>query len=320
MPQLRTPPNFESFVPLANTGTNRSRSARDRMAKWSPCNPESAAATSAVSYYFGKKLHEELGIPVGIIQQAYAGTPIEGWMPTGIQMDDPRIAETLADLESKSKRYSRDEALTTFAEELKTYNDQIAAGDTLQSRTRTRKPPFITRPADMGHQAPGHIFNAMIYPIRPYGIRGAIWYQGERNSKNVPQALNYRNQLAKMIGYYRESWHELSDGNVSKDFSFYFTQLPSWNPRQTEPVEGLEAAWAVNREMMRLVATEIPNSGMAVSIDTGDPVALHPKNKKPIGPPTRLSCPQADVWQRVHRLRSSIPETNGCRYQDHAAF
>ena len=54
---------------------------RDRLVRWKPCTPESAAETSAVSYYFGKKLHQELGIPVGIIQRAYAGTPIEGWMP-----------------------------------------------------------------------------------------------------------------------------------------------------------------------------------------------------------------------------------------------
>jgi hypothetical protein len=54
---------------------------RDRLCRWKPCDPEAAAETSAVAYYFGKKLHQELGIPVGIIQRAYAGTPIEGWMP-----------------------------------------------------------------------------------------------------------------------------------------------------------------------------------------------------------------------------------------------
>ena len=123
----------------------------------------------------------------------------------------------------------------------------------------------------------------MIHPVRPYGIRGAIWYQGERNAKDVPQALNYRRQLTLLINYYRSSWHELSGGNVAKDFPFYFTQLPSWTPAQEKPVEHLEAAWAVNREMMRLVDSEIPNTGMAVSIDTGDTIALHPKNKKPIG-------------------------------------
>ena len=60
----------------------------------------------------------------------------------------------------------------------------------------------------------------MIHPIRPYGIRGIIWYQGERNSKDVPQAVHYKSQLIKLIGYYRNSWHKMSNGNVPKDFLF----------------------------------------------------------------------------------------------------
>jgi sialate O-acetylesterase len=123
----------------------------------------------------------------------------------------------------------------------------------------------------------------MIYPVRPYGIHGAIWYQGERNSRNVPQAAHYRMQLGQLINYYRSSWHDLSGGNVADDFPFQFTQLPSWTAPQKEPVEGLKAPWAVNRESMRLTTRDVPNTAMSVCIDTGDAVALHPKSKKPIG-------------------------------------
>jgi sialate O-acetylesterase len=62
----------------------------------------------------------------------------------------------------------------------------------LKNKNRPLQPPSITKPADLGNQYPANIFNAMIYPIRPYGIKGVIWYQGERNSKTVPQALAYR--------------------------------------------------------------------------------------------------------------------------------
>ncbi|MDP7205867.1 MAG: hypothetical protein QGH11_09875, partial [Pirellulaceae bacterium] len=88
--------------------------------------------------------------------------------------------------------------------------------------------------------------------------------------------------LALLIDYYRRSWHQLSKGAVARDFPFYFVQLPSWHPSQTSPVEH-DAAWAVSREMMRLVERTVPNTGMAVSIDTGDPVLLHPLDKRPIG-------------------------------------
>ena len=244
----------------------------DCVAKWAPCAPDSAATCSAVSFYFARKLHQELKIPIGIVVQAYAGTPIEGWMPREIQMNDPRTRKDVEETDKISAAYD----ITQAKKQLERAMQRWKQGE-------RRGKPVLRTPGNWGHQYPGNIFNGMIHPVRPYGIRGAIWYQGERNAKDVPQALNYRRQLTLLINYYRSSWHELSGGNVAKDFAFYFTQLPSWTPAQEKPVEHLEAAWAVNREMMRLVASEVPNTGMAVSIDTGDVIALHPKNKKPIG-------------------------------------
>ena len=178
---------------------------------------------------------------------------------------------------------TREAALEKFHKELAEYNAAVDAGETMKNKVKPLSPPIITKPADLGHQYPQNIYNAMINPVRPYGIRGAIWYQGERNSKNVPQAAHYRHQLAQLITHYRDSWHKESNGNVARDFPFQFTQLPSWNPPQTKPVEGLEASWTVNRESMRLVTHDVANTAMAVSIDTGDAIQLHPKNKKPIG-------------------------------------
>ena len=262
---------------------------RDLLGKWKPCNPESAAETSVVAYNFGKKLHLDLGVPVGIIQEAYAGTPIEGWMPWDVQKDIAQSKEQKEEMDNAKQRQiegkgvSRESALATFNQEQADYNAAVASGESMKNKNRELKPPYITKPADMGNQYPANIFNAMIYPVRPYGIKGIIWYQGERNAKTVPQAVAYREQLERLISYYRFSWHELSGGNVSKDLPFFFTQLPGWEPPQTQPVEGLEDTWSANRESMRLVSMEYPNTGMAVGIDCGDPVALHPKNKKPIG-------------------------------------
>ena len=244
----------------------------DCVAKWTPCAPDSAATCSAVSFYFARKLHQELKIPIGIVIQPYAGTPIEGWMPKEIQMNDPRTRKDVEKMDELSAAYDLAQA-----------KKQLERAMQRWKQGERRGKPVLRTPGNWGHQYPGNIFNGMIHPIRPYGIRGAIWYQGERNAKDVPQALNYHRQLTLLINYYRTSWHELSGGNVAKNFPFYFTQLPSWTRAQEKPVEGLEAAWAVNREMMRLVASEVPNTGMAVSIDTGDAIALHPKNKKPIG-------------------------------------
>ena len=282
-------PNYRIFKSGREHWHEPLKEKRDLMGQWKTCNPESAAETSVVAYNFGKKLHLALNVPVGIIQEAYAGTPIEGWMPWEVQQDIAQSKEQKAEMDKSAKRQldgkgeSREKSLAAFNQEMTDYNKQVAAGETMKSKNRELKPPYIKKPADMGNQYPANIFNAMIYPIRPYGIKGAIWYQGERNSKTVPQAVAYGEQLKRLISYYRSSWHELSGGNVAKDFPFFFTQLPSWEPPQTQPVEGVEATWSVNREAMRLVSIEMPHTGMAVGIDCGDPVALHPQNKKPIG-------------------------------------
>jgi sialate O-acetylesterase len=276
-------PNFRIFKSSREHWHEPLNESRDLLSTWVSCTPDTAATTSAVSYYFGKTLHEALGVPVGIIVQAYAGTPIEGWMPMDIQAGDKRTEQHIAQLNKNSRRYDRDDAMKTWKQEHVTYKQKIAAGETMKNQWKQLQPPFITKPANLGHQYPSHIYNAMIHPIRPYGIRGAIWYQGERNSKNAPQAEHYREQIKKLISYYRSSWHEMSAGNVADDFPFILTQLPSWHSPQNEPTEGLESPWAVNREAMRLASKDLPNVGLVVSIDTGDAVLLHPKNKRPIG-------------------------------------
>jgi sialate O-acetylesterase len=243
----------------------------DSKAMWTECSPETAATCSAVSYYFAWKLHKELRVPVGVILQPYADTPIEGWMPKGIQLDDPRTRATIEEMDADSAAY-----------------DPIAAQKQLERATELWKQgkrkgePKLRTPSNWGHQYPGNIFNGMINPVRPFGIRGAIWYQGERNAKHVAQAANYENQLPVMIDYYRSSWHEMSEGNVARDFPFYFVQLPGWLADQSEPVEP-DAPWAVSRESMRRVAMTVRNTGVAVAVDTGDAVLLHPKDKKPVG-------------------------------------
>ncbi len=282
-------PNYRIFKSAREHWHEPLKEKRDLLGQWKPCNPESAAETSVVAYNFGKKLHLALNVPVGIIQEAYAGTPIEGWMPWEVQQDMAQSREQKTDMDQSAQRQldgkgeSREKSLQQFESELAEYNSKVAAGETMKNKTRALQPPSISKPANLGSQYPANIFNAMIYPIRPYGIKGAIWYQGERNSKTVPQAVAYHEQLKRLISYYRTSWHDLSGGNVSKDFPFFFTQLPSWESPQTQPVEGVEATWSVNRESMRLVSMEMPHTGMAVGIDCGDPVALHPQNKKPIG-------------------------------------
>lgn len=117
---------------------------------------------------------------------------------------------------------------------------------------------------------PSLLFNAMINPLIPYAIKGAIWYQGEANT---PQAYQYRKSFPLMITDWRKQWQQ-------GDFPFYFVQLTSFNDNNGNSTKG--SAWAELRES-QASALVLPNTEMAVTTDIGDANDIHPKNKLDVG-------------------------------------
>ena len=117
---------------------------------------------------------------------------------------------------------------------------------------------------------PTVLYNGMLTPVAPLAIAGALWYQGEQNSE---RGYQYRKILPVMIADWRRLFGQ-------GDFPFYIVSLPQFKPRSTTPVDD---AWAETRESQALTAANVPNSCIAVTIDTGDPENLHPKDKEPVG-------------------------------------
>ena len=115
---------------------------------------------------------------------------------------------------------------------------------------------------------PTFLFNAMLHPLIPYAIKGAIWYQGEANAA---QAYLYRELLPLMITDWRNRW--------GYDFPFYTVQLANFMARQENPSE---SAWAELREAQAL-SLHLANTGLAVAVDIGDANDIHPKNKQEVG-------------------------------------
>ena len=118
---------------------------------------------------------------------------------------------------------------------------------------------------------PAVLYEGMLAPIAPLSITGAIWYQGEQNS---PRGYQYRKILPAMIADWRKLFGQ-------GDFPFYIVSLPAFKPRSATPVDGDE--WAETRESQALTAASVPNSCLAVTIDTGDPDNIHVKDKQPVG-------------------------------------
>jgi sialate O-acetylesterase len=112
-------------------------------------------------------------------------------------------------------------------------------------------------------------YNGRIAPIIPYGIKGAIWYQGESNSGKAAQ---YAQLFPMMINDWRVRWQQ-------GYFPFLFVQLANFKDRQAEPSDD---EWAYLREA-QLKTLDQPNTGMAVSIDIGEANDIHPRNKFDVG-------------------------------------
>lgn len=117
---------------------------------------------------------------------------------------------------------------------------------------------------------PSVLYEGMLAPIAPLSITGALWYQGEQNSD---RGFQYRKILPTMIADWRRLFGQ-------GDFPFYIVSLPAFGHRSSTPVD---ASWAETRESQALAATSVRNSCLAVTIDTGDPDNIHPKDKLPVG-------------------------------------
>ena len=118
---------------------------------------------------------------------------------------------------------------------------------------------------------PTVLYEGMLRPLAPLRIAGALWYQGEQNSE---RGWHYRKVLPAMIA----DWRRLF---AQGDFPFYIVSLPAFKHRSSEPVAG--DPWAETRESQAVAAASVPNTCLAVAIDTGDADNIHPKEKLPVG-------------------------------------
>jgi sialate O-acetylesterase len=117
---------------------------------------------------------------------------------------------------------------------------------------------------------PTVLYEGMLKPVAPLAITGALWYQGEQNSD---RGFQYRKLLPVMIADWRKLFGQ-------GDFPFYIVSLPAFQPRSDTPVTD---PWTELRESQAITAATVPNTCLAVTIDTGDAANIHPRDKQPVG-------------------------------------
>ena len=133
------------------------------------------------------------------------------------------------------------------------------------------------------------IYNAMIVPLVPFGIRGALWYQGE---SNAGRAYQYRQSFPLMINDWRKVWS--IDGKPD-DFSFYWVQLSSFGANNDS---NKGSGWAELREAQNMTLS-LPKTGMAVTTDIGNPKDIHPTNKQDVAHRLAVNALKLDYGQNI---------------------
>ncbi len=369
--------------------------------EWKICTPETVPGFSAVGYFFGRNLYQELNVPIGLIQTAWGGTVAETWISSETIKDDPDFNTPLQTLQQMNLEKFREEKLnrikTLLGGELPTEDKGMVDGkpiwnaldlndgdwktitapkyweeqgymdidgigwyrkeiDLSEEQTKSNlsihlgkiddsditwingievgktegqtdkeriytieskylkpgKNMIVVRVEDKGgnggiygkpedqfvaigkekinisgdwkfriakaniaslnvgpNSYPTLLYNAMIHPLIPYGMKGAIWYQGESNASRAKQ---YQRIFPSLITDWRKHWGQ-------GDFPFLFVSLANYYPAVPEPGE---SNWAELREA-QTKTLKLPNTGMAVTIDIGEANDIHPKNKQEVG-------------------------------------
>ena len=240
---------------------------------WKVCTPQTIAeggwsGFSAAAYYFGRELHKELGVAVGLMDSSWGGTVIQTWTPPegfaavpALQADYERVQ--LSDPRTLPHRQRLERTLAETQQWLDTARKAMT--DKALVLAMPTYPAELLPPRDVQHATA--LFNGMISPLCPFALRGAIWYQGEAN---LNEGALYTERMKALIAGWRQLWG-------LGDFPFYFVQIAPFN--YGGDGERMGAFWEAQAEAVRL----IPNTGMAVINDIGDVRDIHPTNKQDVG-------------------------------------
>jgi sialate O-acetylesterase len=238
----------------------------DCVGTWSECSPETAAKFSAVAYFFGRRLHKELNVPVGLINTSWGGTRIEPWTPPAGFASVRKLEEIEKQVGQADSKYRNTvtQSLDTIEAWVRNARKALAADQALPAT-----PVWPAHPLS-SHRQPTGLYNAMVHPLVPFAIRGAIWYQGESNRED---GLLYYEKMKALINGWRTVWEQGA-------FPFYLVQLAPFR-YGGDPLL-LPQIWEAQKASL-----SAPNTGMAVITDIGNLSDIHPRNKQDVG--TRLA-------------------------------
>ena len=218
---------------------------------WESSNSNASLRMSAIGYYFGKILSNEIKQPIGIINLSVGGSPIESWLDRNI--------------------LKQSDSFSVKADSNWIFNDDLPVW------VRQRATENVGAQEKNSDHAfkPGYIYEHGIELISKLPIKGILWYQGESNAQEMPRVIEYPALLRLMISDYRKAW------SVS-DLPFYIIQLSS-----IDTVGYKSKYWPAFRQLQYDIVSKKDHIGIVPTHDLGNRNNVHPNDKKTVA--TRLS-------------------------------
>lgn len=234
---------------------------QDFQGKWLPALPEHVMGFSAVGYFFARNIHEQVKVPVGIINSSWGGTRIDPWLAEEGFSQVPELAEMA---QQRAEQLPGQAAYETkFTAHLKATRDWCDAAEAA-AKSQAPVPPQPATLALLPLQSQTGMYQAMIHPLRNYGVKGFLWYQGESNNG---EGMLYFQKMKVLINGWRQQF------GVA-DAPFLFVQLAPF----TYGSKALPEIWTAQQS-----ALKVPHTGMAVINDIGNVKDIHPRNKSEVG-------------------------------------
>ncbi len=185
------------LITVPQVGTQQPQD--DFKGAWAACSAETVGNFSAVGFFFGRQLYQTLDIPIGLIDNSWGGSSCEAWVRRDLLKEDAIYQPLLQRWEETEKSYDQKAAQEKFQKQLAAWKEKVEAAR--QAGKPAPRRPRAPRNPLTGQHRPANLYNGVLKPIIGYGIRGAIWYQGESNAS---RAYQYRKLFPLMI----QSWRD----------------------------------------------------------------------------------------------------------------
>ncbi len=237
---------------------------------WQSALPDRAGTFTAVGYFFARDLHLKLGVPIGLVNSSWGGTPVESWLSGAALASDPafqivdqRWMQTVESFSTLNADYQAKLAAWNKADAAAKTKGKPAQDAFRKKQVRPRAP---RGPGDPW--TPRGLFNGMINPLLPAAFGGVLWYQGESNAE---RAGEYHALFRTLVTSWRAHFGQ-------EDLPFYWVNLANFKV----PADASGTTYAFLREAQTKTLA-LPHTGEALAIDIGDPNDIHPTNKQEVG-------------------------------------